>query len=94
MPAAPSTGSTYSFSIYGSDGITQVGATSSGAFYTNPSGATNYSYFNLYNQTANSLAYFDNITVNTIPEPNFSSIVAGLLVLGGLRIRAFRSKAN
>lgn len=91
MPASPNIGGQYSLTVYESDGLTQRGVTSSGGFYAAPTGATNYSYFSLYNQTANSTAYFDNFSVYTVPEPDVLALVSGALLMGGLS-RCIRKK--
>lgn len=82
MPANPTTGGSYSYSVYQSDGTTLVGS-SGGAFFSNPAGATNYRTFTLLmnDSPANTSTLFDNLKVETVPEPGLVGMAAFGLVL-------------
>lgn len=93
MPVNPNIGGSYTYSIYESDGVTQVGSSITGAFAYDPSGAASYRTFtlNVDNASAGKSVYFDNITVQAIPEAGSLGMVAlGLALLalhGTLRRR-------
>ena len=84
MSANPGNGTNiYSASLYNSDGSSQIG-TATGTFAA-VSTAKNYRYFTAYNQgyagqTVPLTTYFDNISVQTIPEPSGLAYI----MLGGL----------
>ncbi len=82
MPANPTTGGSYSYSVFESDGTTLVGS-SGGAFFHNPAGATNYRTVTLLmnDSTANTSILFDNVKVETVPEPGLVGMAAFGLVL-------------
>ena len=97
LSANPGSGSnTYSVKLFNDDFSMQLGSTASGAFAQSTT-STSYRYFTAYNQgyagqSSAYSTYFDNISVNTVPEPG---IVALLTVgmLGFIVLRRFRGRA-
>ena len=81
MPGDPGgSGTIYSMKVYESDGTTQHGITTSGNFTTTLASQKSYRYVNFASNSAASVTYFDNISVQTVPEPT----VTGLFIGGGI----------
>lgn len=90
MPADPSTSSQYTYSIYQNDGTTYVGGETGFLFATNFSGTTNYRYFTLQTTTDNASINFDNISVQTVPEPTTLGLLGAVGAVALLILRRRR----
>lgn len=83
MSGSPADNGGYSFSVYESDGVTQVGATLSGAFFVPAESTSVYEYIRFINYgTANSSVYFDDISVTIVPEPGTFALLLTALAVG------------
>lgn len=84
MPANPSASIfNYTTTLYQSDGTTVVGSSVTAPFQTTPTGATSYGLLTFAELASTGTSYFDNITVNTVPEPSVTSYGAAALLAGG-----------
>lgn len=91
MPGDPGgSGTSYSMKVYESDGTTQHGDTTSGSFTTTLTNQKSYRYVTFANNSSGSILYFDNISVNTIPEPAALTLLlgSGILLVAARRRRA------